>query len=174
MALLRCIFCMLTVVALTLPAPADWQNTRWGMTTAELRAVNPNVTPTTGAERDGMSNPNVGEALYRSAYLSNEDRFTAYYLFRAGKLARVSLKLDDVTVWPRINRTLEQVYGRPTVDKSRQMSGPPNFCTITDRKWRDEKAHNQVSAFGLACQKGGQDFFSVDYEPVLTSTGTGL
>jgi hypothetical protein len=157
-------------------AHADWQFTKWGMSSAELTALSEHIKPTTAVERQGHSNPYIGSAHYRSAYAAADIKFTAYYWFdAAGKLVTVELTPVDLEDGPKPNLTLEQVYGAPIEDKSRQMSGGTMFCTVLDRKWRSEKEKNIVRVSGLRCNgNNGRDFFSVRYEPILSAGSTGL
>jgi hypothetical protein len=165
---------LMAVLLTASAAQADWQFTKWGMSEAELTAISENIEPTTPAERSGMSNPYVGTALYRSGYTAMDVKFTAYYIFDAGKLAAVSLKPVDLENWPKVNIALDQIYGPPVEDKSKRESGGTMFCSTVDKKWRDEREKNIVTAFGLSCNRGGNNFFSIKYMPILSAGRNGL
>jgi hypothetical protein len=104
-------------------ARADWQFTQWGMSEAELTAISENIEPTTGAEKQAKSNPYVGTALYKSGYTAVDVKFTAYYVFNAGKLVAVSLSPVDLENWPKVNIAIGQIYGTPDEDKSYNVGG---------------------------------------------------
>jgi hypothetical protein len=174
MALFRILLCI-TALFSAGAARASWQFTEWGMSEAELTGMSPNIIPTTSSEKQGHSNPYIGSALYKSGYSAQDINFAAYYWFNNGKLVAVELDPINLEDGPKANLTLEQIYGAPIEDKSRQMSGGTMFCTVLDRKWRSEKEKNIITVSGLRCNKGNQkDFFSIRYSPILSSSSTGL
>ena len=83
------------------------------MSEAELTAISENIEPTTGAEKQAKSNAYVGTALYKSGYTAMDVKFTAYYVFNAGKLVAVSLSPVDLENWPKVNIAIGQIYGTP-------------------------------------------------------------
>ena len=171
---MRFVFIFFAFLVSTVSARADWRFTRWGMSEAELTALSPNIVQTTGAERQGFSNPDTATALYKSGYRAMEVDFTAYYTFKANRLVSVTIRPVDRAEWPKVNIAIGQVYGTPDEDKSYNMGGP-NFCSVIDKKWHSQKEKNIISVIGLNCQNGGgRDLYSVEYEPILSSGGTGL
>ena len=163
------------IAMLASPASADWQYTRWHMTTQELQATSPNIVPTTPSERRDQSNPYLGESLLKSGYNTEDLQYIAYYMFRENKLVAVNLSSTrPQQQGPTANMRLEKIYGPPYQDKSRRMAGGAMFCTITDRQWRSERDGNVISVNGMLCNEGGRDFFSVRYEPILSTGRTGL
>lgn len=74
-----------------LPVKADWQNTRWGMSTAELRASTNALLKPSDEERRQYGLPALGVPELKSVYVAGEFTFITYYLFQNDKLRAVSL-----------------------------------------------------------------------------------
>jgi hypothetical protein len=156
-------------------AAANWQYTRWGMTETELAALSENIVPATLSEQNGHSNPYIGAAKLKAGYVAGDTRFTAFFLFRDQKLVGVTLWPDDPAAWPTANNRLVSIYGKPIVDEKKT----DRACTTILRKWRAEADQNMVrfDAFTCISPQTGQvvgKSYSIRYEPLLTSEGTGL
>jgi hypothetical protein len=140
-------------------AHADWQYTKWGMSTAELQALSPNIIPTEPASRSGLRVMGLGDAMLYSGYSAAEIPFTAYYYFSNDKLVAVSLrtKKDDDGV--RTRERLKALYGAP--DNKNRFTG----CEKT--QWRDQKLSNAVTFFECP----SIDSYEVRYEPIPKNSG---
>lgn len=126
----------LLVLILSSPSFADWQYTKWGMTTEEVRAAS-NGTATAPAKPGHGFEDETTEGLLTAPYQAGRFSFNAEFLFSKDdhRLASVELHLlqEDVSKLPRKERgdreadldaerrdlldTFLQKYGKPERDQ---------------------------------------------------------
>lgn len=149
---------LLAGLAMTSTAWADWQYTKWGMTVSDVAAASGGkATPYTNEGK------NAGGAIVKlqAPYVTESFAFQAFFLFGApaGKLARVSLDLVDVTMCPKLYEPLFAKYGLPDQP----------YKEVEVYRWRDEMNNNVVSLTFIANMH-----CSLSYWPVLGPTNQGL
>jgi hypothetical protein len=100
------------------PSRADWQYTKWGMTVEEaLAASKGSLQPCTKA-CDPIDVAD-GARLF-GPYSSGEFHFTAYLLFKSGRLSSVTLHLQGgkSLQLAQLAQAMRSKYGEPTVSNS--------------------------------------------------------
>jgi len=98
-----------------LPAQADWQATRWGMSETEAAAVVPGSGPANAIDVQSYSNAEGKVGLF-APYRTSEFGFRAYLRFAPNGqgLSSVLLLLDDAKEQgPRLWDALTDRYGEP-------------------------------------------------------------
>ena len=148
----------------------DWlPSTRWHMTRGQIAASDPNITPTTTSERRDHRNADVGVALLKGRYVAQEIQYTAFFWFHENKLVAVVMKPGNPRHWPKANTGLQQIYGQPSEDNSRNISNGQMHCVVTDRKWMSERDDKIIKFNAQECnQHQHLNFYSIRYEPVMT------
>lgn len=144
-----------------LPAAADWQYTRWGMTPDQVRAAS-----------DGVARPNADrkldagglEAALTAPYQGAAIPFTAVFLFDAsGKLKLVTLNPVGGIACPVIVQALSANHGAP--------EGKDDLVHATTLRWDDIDNDNLVVYLDL-----GQGNCTIQYSklPPTQPNGKGL
>jgi hypothetical protein len=108
--------CLLLLLLVTVPAGANWQYTKWGMTPAQVVAASHGAaTETTPAQQAGERISATGEvALLTAPWQAGRFRFTALFFFSTGRrLTHVTLNLEtaDPSDGDRLLGSLRQKYG---------------------------------------------------------------
>jgi hypothetical protein len=157
------------------PATANWQYTTWGMSQAQLAAVSPNIRPTTSSEEESRGNPYIGRAKLKAGYIADGLQYTVYFWFQNDKLVTGDLEPIDPTRGPTAGSKLESIYGKPFANDLTRNLG----CENKNNKWRSERDGNVIRFDQAVCYsvKDGSitlNLYSVRYEPLFTSKGTGL
>lgn len=165
----------LVLVALTLPAHADWQFTRWGMTIDEVvTASKGNVARTSPATlKKNRMELGLGHAYARGTYSTGDFGFTSYFYAPSGKLSGVRLLLRDAPANHRLLNQLTSVYGKPIEASASSLAG----CTLRSARWNDKSAGNVVLFSAMTgCQSGSErlEFGAVLYTPLASKGGSGL
>jgi hypothetical protein len=142
------------VIALSTPAGADWQNTKWGMTQQEILAL-PSVSPLSPADVAGKSFLDGRlRALLHSPYQSGELSFDAIYMFNSsGRLGAVSLELQNGNP-DDLRGSLLAKYGKPR----------ENYGNVL--WWENGSDELMFSGIGRLT--------NVLYQPRITATNKGL
>jgi hypothetical protein len=138
----------MVMVAGTGFARADWENTRWGMSVDELRAVDPKMQEPSPSEQSSESGT-MGAPLLKAAHSMWGKDFVAWFYFRGGGLARVVLDAVDRAASPSILPDLMAAYGEPAKKNNSQYQS----CTRYDISWADEKNRNAIRFLGGACEE---------------------
>lgn len=146
-----------SLAASSLPAAADWQYTRWGMSTSDLAAVPIVLNKPSPDERVLSRLPGLGEPEWRSPYSAGEFKFTAYYLFQSDKLRAVSLHGDPKDA-AAIITSLRSQYG-PT---SREYSSRGS-CPVYLLEWVGLGHANDVRLVTTNCYESKQHSVVVTY-----------
>ncbi len=112
-------FASLVLVLIALPAAADWQFTKWGMTPEQVIKKSPvRLSRVPAAEADKHLNTSDEKGLASTLegdWTSGSFRFHAYFQFDAGRhLAAVDLEIPDDAVAVDVANALEKKYGQPT------------------------------------------------------------
>jgi hypothetical protein len=150
----------------------DRRSFRWHMTKDQVAATAPNITPTSTSERRDHSNSETGVALLKTKHVAQEITYTAFYWFRDDKLVAVVMKPRDFQHWPKVNTGLEQIYGKPFEDKSRNVSNGQMYCVVKDRTWISEPDETVVKFVAQECNQFQHltNVYSIRYEPILTTS----
>ena len=147
-------FLILALAALPMPAFADWQGTRWGMTSDE-------VVKATGNR--ARANPDAAaddDEKWMMSYLEGGVQFTAYFEFDD------SGKLDKITLRPANNDCKKAFdmagakYGAPI---SSVQGGLGDMV-----KWQDAAGSSRIMALALPSRAAANDC-TINYRP-LTPT----
>jgi hypothetical protein len=150
----------------------DRQSFRWHMTKDQVAASGPNISPTSTSERRDHNNPEAGVALLKTRHVAQEIPYTAFYWFRDNKLVAVVMKPSDFQHWPKVNTGLEQIYGKPFEDKSRDVSNGQMHCVVKDRTWISERDDTTVKFVAQECNQFQHltNVYSIRYEPISTTS----
>lgn len=151
---------IVTALAILIGSPAakaDWQFTRWGMSTSDLTAVPIVLNKPNPNERTLSRLPGLGEPEWRSPYSAGEFKFTAYYLFHSDKLRAVSLHGDPKDA-PAIITSLRSQYG-PT---SREYISRGS-CPVYLLEWVGLGHANDVRLVTTDCYESKQHSVVVTY-----------
>ena len=149
----------------------DWLATRWHMSMEQVATIG-HLVPTTAAERRDHTSPDLGIALLRARYVEKEIPYTAFYWFHDNKLVAVAIKSGDFRHWPKVNKSLEQTYGKPSEEKSKTSTNEGMRCVVTDRKWISERQDTVIKFLAQDCDRSPTqhwNFYSIQYEPNLTA-----
>ncbi|TXN08920.1 hypothetical protein FV222_00165 [Methylobacterium sp. WL103] len=150
---------IVAVCLLTMPAQADWQYTRFGMTVGEVVAASGGVAKTnTDRSRDGRE----FESLLVAPYTGNGFTFTSVFRFdrKTKRLITVELELENTSRCSNLEKNLYQSYHEPIeTDKG------IGVVTVT---WHDASKKNIVSLTALP-----PSFCTVRYDPILVTEPSG-
>lgn len=154
---------------LPLPAAADWQFTKWGMTPAQVKAASKGAAKELLPDEAADSSPKDGhvKALLGSDYVSGNFTFRAYFRFDAEQKLR-EVMLSNTSNGSDILDALKEKYGPPITDKSTQ-------GVIRQTEWLTAQDH--IFAFWVIDSKtlapqGGT--VSVTYSARLNKANSGL
>jgi hypothetical protein len=139
------------------PAFADWQYTRWGMSSDEV------ITASKGSLKRGDGQKSAQNSDTRQAtgsYVTGDLEFDANLWFGPDGLRTVSLSLRDDKKCQDIQRDLLGKYGTPV-----ERSGG----TVQRLMWADREANNRV-----ALVTTGLGYCQLSYEPLISGSSSGL
>jgi hypothetical protein len=146
------------MVTLAGPAIADWQYTRWGMSSEELEAFGKgNIARIPPGQQKNYAGSSDA-ALLRSGYRADDVYFDVTYYFTNNRLSSVLLKTESLTDGARARHTLEGLYGVP--ERKEPIGG--NFGTMI--RWRSERDGNMITFTNYPVN--GTDTFFIHYEPI--------
>jgi hypothetical protein len=123
-----------------IPAAADWQYTKWGMTPEEVIKVSGGAAtaPAPGAKPAGaLNNPNT-ELLLKAPYDAGRYKFTAAFFFTKDdhRLAAVQLLLTEKehlsALSVELAQSLTQKYGKPLNDENTALFHRIDWKTETE------------------------------------------
>ncbi len=139
---------------------ADWQYTKWGMTTEEVITASGNEAST--PSKPDIIEGGVVEHLLSAPYSTDSLDFTANFWFgkQNNKLKMVELKLSDVNRCQHLINQLNLIYGYNKPEKTSLM----DFYG-----WKDEKSGNTVSLMVLSDR-----ICDLRYQPIAKPTEKGL
>lgn len=146
-----------TIALITLPAHADWQYTRWGMTPAEVKAADSSV-----VINELPASPKYANRM-QAPYAVSGVSFRANFLFErdTNKLSVVRLDVISGQDCPKLEAILRRTYGAPD---SIDAGHVENYRTMT---WRDRSHFNEVDL------TDGTTACSVTYNPLLAPGAKG-
>lgn len=168
------------IVALLLSSPAakaDWQNTRWGMSQAELERffakggitrVSPDQLFPTDTRKSGSRGTALDVAADTTLMSSVELDGIGYqgiYYFRADRLFQVALVPLTIDDGNKTERRLEGIYGAPEVSEMTGREIGSRGC-ILRKQWRSRQDGNLISFFNKCGTR-----FEVRYEPIPAKGG---
>ena len=134
------------LLAVSAPAQADWQKTKWGMSPSDLRASTDAILKPSDEERRRYGLPALGTPELKSVYVAGEFTFIAYYLFQNDKLRAVSLHgnpKDSVGIIV----SLRSQYGPAT----REYRSSGSTCPTTLLEWVGGGRENDVRFVTTDC-----------------------
>jgi hypothetical protein len=119
---MRSLCALLFVILFAPAAQADWQNTRWGMSEAQVARL-PGLALTDARHQTGLAVQGLVPRFtfpYRAGALT----FSGAMFFGgpSGGLSMVSLRLDNYSEWPALVAALTQRYGQPARDEPMSMA----------------------------------------------------
>ena len=154
----------ISLTLLATPASADWQYTKWGMTTEQVSAASKGQMKRCGAACDKQTTPTETALLY-APYQSGKFPFTAFAFFnnQTKKLAFVSLRLDDPTMGFELVGALKGKYGQPESKSATQVM---NLYV-----WRSGGDQIDVTLIGSSPNDTST---TLSYRPRMNSSNKGL
>lgn len=132
------------------PAAADWQDTRWGMSLADMEARVANVYRPKQIEVTG--DPSKRHALNGAYTTGNYSFISKFYFDKNDTLVEVKLDLINREKCADLKESLVEIYGLFAV---------PNIREFGDGKWKDGASGNIISY-----NKSAKVFCSVTYSPI--------
>lgn len=144
-----------------LPASANWQFTRWGMTPAEVAAASKgSVIESTGSPGEAIKGYTIGDT---GSYELGSYHFDAVFYFDQSGLTMIRLKMDPAgeDACLALMADMEGSYGKP-FDLN-------NIFDIRGDIWHDTKSNNAVWVTirdRTACD--------LQYRPLVTPSAKGL
>jgi hypothetical protein len=104
---------MFALLVWAVPARADWQYTKWGMTPEQvIEASGGSVSKIPEAQRKGRSRPNfIG--LLSGAYSAGDFQFKVDFQFSRNLLEMIGMNLIAYDRCERLKNTLLSKYGAP-------------------------------------------------------------
>lgn len=145
-------------IAMSQPAYADWQYTRWGMSPAEVAAASEGQANLSGGESgQQVSGYDIGAV---GTYKAGEYNFNSTFYFKNNKLSLVKLELmgNDVS---GLKGAIDGLYGK-TFDQS---VSPVHGVYI----YHDREKNNRVDLLII-----GYKSASLSYRPLVNSNASGL
>lgn len=154
---MRLIQCLSFIVGLAcaLPAQAHWQDTRWGMNEAEVRAVWPTASEVQSAGSYYLEIPGpvaVGGVSYESIKFTFDTK---------GRLQRVGL--TTTLPFEELRRRMVSQFGSPSKETNEPFALGLNTRSVD---FRDTGRGNLVNLFAMTGGQGGKAF--VTYTPLET------
>ncbi|MFC5423239.1 hypothetical protein ACFPOB_27210 [Bosea eneae] len=146
-----------SLTASSLPAAADWQYTRWGMSVAEVKASAPGIIDA-GPTDSGRAIEIIGYPELKGSYIAGDRTFPSYFLFKAGKLRGVTLMVSPDDETPAL-MSLRSQYGRPTKDQARPMGA----CATVHVEWIGEGRPNDIVFSSVNCSDSGRRTARITY-----------
>ncbi len=154
MKLIQCL-CLIISLAFAAPAQAHWQNTRWGMNEAEVRAVWPTASEVESAGSYFLEIPGpvaVGGVTYESIKLTFDTK---------GRLRRVGLA--TTLPFEELRRRMISEFGSPSKETNEPFALGLNTRSVD---FRDTTRGNQINLFALT--GGPTSKAHVTYTPLET------
>jgi hypothetical protein len=146
-------------VALTTPAAADWQYTKWGMTLAQVQAASKGKLQPCDTRCADHSTPGTTVRL-RGEYQAGEFTFSAWAAFDSqGRLNGVRLNLLDSSQITPLVGSVRAKYGEP------ESSSPESILSIST--WRDRTDQVEMQLIGSRSA-------TLIYSPRVTASSKGL
>lgn len=162
---------ILALLAVSAPAHADWQNTKWGMSQSEVSAAIKGAVSASPRERKDASLERYGQPLVSAPYSASGMDFRAYFYFDRDRLVGVSLDLSDASGQAgRLIGLLDGQYRMPRENRDRPSSG----CRSIYRVWDDAEANNEVVLSAFLCPSGGPAIAGVKYFEPIAKSRSGL
>lgn len=154
------IFAATALVLTTASASADWQYTKWGMTTEE-------VITASGSQASKPKKPNTVEDghivhLLSAPYSTDRFKFKADFWFgrKTRELEMVKLDLMNLDQCPSLIGELKSIYGAADVK---------NLSIGDVYKWRDHENRNNILLMDVP-----NGFCNLDYQPIIKPGSRGL
>lgn len=148
------------LVLTTVTASADWQYTKWGMTTEE-------VITASGNKASKPKKPNTIKDghivnLLSAPYETERFKFKADFWFgkKSRQLEMVKLDLIDLDQCPSLIGELKSIYGTGELKK---LSFGDSY------KWRDNDSKNNIYLMDVP-----NGFCNLDYQPIVKPGSKGL
>lgn len=152
-------------------AQADWQNTKWGMSEAEVSAAMKGAVSASTHERKDAALERYGQPAISAPYSASGMDFRAYFYFDRDRLVGVSLDLSDASGQAgRLIGLLDGQYRMPRESRDRPSSG----CRSIYRVWDDAEANNEVVLSAFLCPSGGPAIAGVKYFEPIAKSRSGL
>lgn len=165
------LFMISVLLAVSAPAQADWQNTKWGMSEAELSATMKGAVSASPKERKDGALERYGQPAISAPYSASGMDFRAYFYFDRDRLVGVSLDLNDASGQAgRLIGLLDGQYRMPRESRDRPSSG----CRSIYRVWDDAEANNEVVLSAFLCPSGGPAIAGVKYFEPIAKSRSGL
>jgi hypothetical protein len=127
-------------LSFSVPARADWEYARWGMSVAEVIAASRGRAAKTTPLEQGPSLISTGYFLARAQYAAPGSRFDVKFYFKGGKLSAVALCSEAAPVVRTLRQELLREFGEPRIKSSKHYGMGVADETI----WSDVKRGNTV------------------------------
>lgn len=137
-------------------ALANWQNTKWGMSQAEVLALYPNAMVMPPSRGDPEDQTNL-----MTSYSTGDFSFYLRFVFRHGGLAKVMLDSRGSTDCRAIRIGLERKYGREAAKYDNQLGS-----VLIWRNGTDQIGYGDTSIEPGKC--------SIVYLPLIDANNKGL
>lgn len=157
----------------SLPAVADWQYTKWGMSLSELSTLKDKHFYTTTTKEQNSGKFQFGVPLAKTIYMAMGTVFDVNFLFLDDRLTGVVLRMEDLSTAERVLSALDNQYAEPV--RSLSKFDAATDCKTIDKSWRDTERQNVVSFYLFNCvNQSVRSSYRVLYRPILNKAMTGL
>lgn len=149
---MRTTFFLLALAAIPMPVSADWQGTKWGMTSVEVvKATGNRVKANPDAAADD-------DEKWMMPYVEGGVQFTAYFAFddQSGKLVKITLRPDNQACRKAFD-AFSAKYGPPASSVQGAMGDMV--------KWQDAAGSNRIMALALPSRNAANDC-TINYRPL--------
>ena len=161
----------LIMLGIFAPAKADWQNTKWGMSQAEVSTTIKGAVSASAQERKDGALERYGQPVIAAPYSASGMDFRAYFYCDSDRLVGVALDLRDASGQAgRLIGLLDGQYRMPRESRDRPSSG----CRSIYRVWDDADANNEVVLSAFLCPSGGPAIAGVKYFEPIAKSRSGL
>jgi hypothetical protein len=111
--MIRWLMFALIMACTPLPAEANWQFTKWGMTEAQVTAASKQQMSSVPPQSVGLPTLGKGEPRLKMDYHSGNLAFDAYFIFdSSGRLSAIDLR-TNATNDVEVTSALRSKYGKP-------------------------------------------------------------
>ena len=149
---MRATFILLALAAIPMPAFADWQGTKWGMTSDEV------VSATANRARPNPDAAADDDEKWMMPYAEGGVQFTAYFGFDdpSGKLVKITLRPENSDC-----RKAFDVFGAKYGAPASSVQGAMGDMV----RWQDAAGSNRIMALALPSRAAANDC-TINYRPL--------
>ncbi|HEY0493646.1 MAG TPA: hypothetical protein VGD57_09285 [Candidatus Dormibacteraeota bacterium] len=148
--------------SLALPARADWEYARWGMSVGEVIAASRGRATKTTPLQQGPSLISTGYFLARAQHAAAGTQFDVKFYFKEGKLSAIAVAPQAPAAVPKLRQELLKDLGEPRTKASK----PYGMGMAEEAIWSDPKRGNTVLLRVVDFGDGSERTATLVYSPL--------